>query len=330
MTNDEMTTGNLISVIIPVFNAEKYLSECLNSIVSNTYKDLEIICIDDGSTDRSPDILKDFATNDHRIKIITQENQGVSSARNAGLKAMTGDFAAFVDSDDMIHPQFFEVLYNALQNSHSHLAAASFTRVSEFQAIERADTPELEILPYHRLFSDKRTRTNTCSILFQSRILNGLYFDSNICYGEDELFNTQLYCSDANIKACVLPYCLYFYRQNPESIVHTHSYRDLIPSHVRYIDLIKQMQNPAAKAAMLERKMKSLLFGRYCLSLSHEKSSKKEYNLMLRKLTKEYADISGAAISKKIQFTLLYVFPVAYRVFRIIDDPTIRKWEKQH
>ena len=91
-----------ISVIIPVHNVEKYIGKCLGSIVSQTYKDLEIICIDDQSSDNSLKILTDFAQKDTRIKLIKQDHKGVSAARNNGLNIATGEYISFIDSDDWI------------------------------------------------------------------------------------------------------------------------------------------------------------------------------------------------------------------------------------
>ena len=106
--NDEVT--NMISIVIPVYNTEKYLERCINSILTNTYKNIEVICVDDGSTDNSLSCLQKMAERDNRLVIISQENQGVSVARNTGMALVTGEFVVFVDSDDWIHPQFFEML----------------------------------------------------------------------------------------------------------------------------------------------------------------------------------------------------------------------------
>ena len=84
------------------------MSRCLDSVLNNTYRDLEVICINDGSTDKSADILRQYAVKDERIIAINQKNAGVSAARNAGLDMATGDFVAFVDSDDWVHPQYFD------------------------------------------------------------------------------------------------------------------------------------------------------------------------------------------------------------------------------
>lgn len=91
-----------ISVIIPVYNTERYLHRCLDSIINQTYKNLEIICINDGSSDNSLDILREYEKNDTRITVITQKNSGLSAARNLGMAYSTGDFISFVDSDDSL------------------------------------------------------------------------------------------------------------------------------------------------------------------------------------------------------------------------------------
>ncbi len=106
-----------ISVIIPVFNVEKYLKQCLESVINQTIAELEIICVNDGSTDRSPQILKEFAQKDDRIKIINKENGGIASARNKGLEYATGEYIGFVDSDDWIEPHMYDTLHkNAKSN----------------------------------------------------------------------------------------------------------------------------------------------------------------------------------------------------------------------
>ncbi len=115
-----------ISIIVPVFNTEKYLKLCLNSILNQSYQNLEIICINDGSTDNSAEILKTYSNKDQRIKVFTQENSGLSAARNLGLAKSTGDYVTFVDSDDEIESEMINTMINNLQNTNSDLAVCSF------------------------------------------------------------------------------------------------------------------------------------------------------------------------------------------------------------
>ena len=100
-----------ISVIITIYNVEIYLERCLSSVINSTYENLEIICVNDGSTDHSIDILHKYKSIDERVIIIDKENRGLSSARNAGLDIATGEYISFIDSDDWVHSRFFEILF---------------------------------------------------------------------------------------------------------------------------------------------------------------------------------------------------------------------------
>ena len=124
----------LISVIVPVYNTADYLHICLNSILSNTYKNLEVICVNDGSKDNSSQILHELAEKDSRVKIIEQENQGVSVARNNALDAANGEYISFVDSDDWLHPQYYEILLYLLEEKKSDIAVCQFKNCKEYEA----------------------------------------------------------------------------------------------------------------------------------------------------------------------------------------------------
>ena len=121
----------VISVIIPVYNAEKYLEKCLNSVIKQTLKDIEIICINDGSTDGSLNILQKYSEKDKRFIIIDQKNSGQSVARNKGLSVAKGEFIGFVDSDDWIDDDFYEKLYDAAIEYKADIAAGNILRVNE-------------------------------------------------------------------------------------------------------------------------------------------------------------------------------------------------------
>lgn len=117
-----------ISVIIPVYNVERYLRNSLNSLFSQTFKDWEAICVNDGSTDMSEQILREFAAKDKRFTIISQSNSGQSVARNKALAVAKGKYIAFLDSDDIISNDFFEKLYNAAEQTGADMAIASIKR----------------------------------------------------------------------------------------------------------------------------------------------------------------------------------------------------------
>ena len=106
----------MISIIVPVYNVEKYLEACVNSILNSTFTDYELILVDDGSTDRSGEICDDYQEMDQRITVIHQENAGVAAARNAGLRVSRGEYITFVDSDDLVHPLMLETLITEISS----------------------------------------------------------------------------------------------------------------------------------------------------------------------------------------------------------------------
>ena len=120
-----------ISVIVPVYNVEKYLGKCLNSIISQTFSDIEIICVNDGSTDNSETILKTFQQKDDRIKIINKKNGGLSSARNVGMEVATGEFISFIDSDDWVDKTMLEKMYNNITNLNTDISICAVHNFDE-------------------------------------------------------------------------------------------------------------------------------------------------------------------------------------------------------
>jgi len=124
-----MENKPLISVVVPVYNVEKYVEQCIRSIINQKYKNLEIIIVDDGSTDSSGRICDDLSKLDNRIKVIHKSNGGLADARNAGIDNSNGDLIGFVDSDDYIHPDFYEELYNIMEEKETDIAECQFLRV---------------------------------------------------------------------------------------------------------------------------------------------------------------------------------------------------------
>ena len=134
-----MTTP-LISVIVPVYRVEEYLERCVKSILSQTYKNLEVILVDDGSPDQCPAICDACAEKDARVKVIHQENKGLSGARNAGIDAASGEYLAFVDSDDYVSPHFIEELYQLLQDTGCAIGQCRFSYVKGDGPVEEGDS----------------------------------------------------------------------------------------------------------------------------------------------------------------------------------------------
>ena len=213
----------MISVIVPIYNVEKYLEKCINSIMNQTYRDLEIILINDGSTDSSGQICDKYKKIDERIKVVHKENKGVSSARNRGLDIAKGDYIGFVDSDDYIHPNMYEILYNNLINNDCDISMCNYVKgVQEgykFNNIKN-NIELLDNLEQMRCFyNDKLGQILGCYLkLYKKELFNDLRFDENRIF-EDWLIAHQIHSKCD--KMVYIPNILYFYRQREGSIINS-------------------------------------------------------------------------------------------------------------
>lgn len=207
-----------ISVIIPVYNVEKYLARCLDSVIAQTFSDIEIVCINDGSTDNSADILSEYATRDSRIRIVSQENAGLSIARNVGLEHISGQYVCFIDSDDWVDENYLEVLFNLLSNSGADIAMAGM-RLVNGDCTSDNTTPNM-------VASDLGTKLNNfpngsvCDKLFKTELFkaNAIQFPCGRYY-EDNLVLLKLAVLS---KTVVFTNSVsYYYVMNPSGICHS-------------------------------------------------------------------------------------------------------------
>jgi len=173
----------LISVIVPVFNVECYLSKCLDSILAQTYNSLDIIVIDDGSTDNSPKICDDYAIKDERIKVIHKKNDGLSSARNFGLGAMRGEYVTFVDSDDWIEPYMCEKLLNELIDNKCDVAFGlqydnyeKGKELKQIYCVMEIDRIILDKENAMRAYLERKISGTACGILYNKSIFHDIRF----------------------------------------------------------------------------------------------------------------------------------------------------------
>lgn len=209
-----------ISVIVPIYNVEQYLNRCIESIVNQTYRNLEIILVDDGSPDNCPKICDEWAEKDNRIKVIHKENGGLSDARNAGMKIATGDFIAFVDSDDWTEIQFIEKLYNALLEYDCDIAGCKYRKCEKVSEIK--DNPgsnQVEI--YNKIDGLSSLISETIkqvvwNKLYKKDVIEGIAFEKGK-YHEDEFWSYQIF---ARSKQYVeIDYVGYNYFQRETSIM---------------------------------------------------------------------------------------------------------------
>lgn len=185
----------MISVIVPIYNSEKYLKKCIDSIKNQTYKDLEIILVNDGSTDNSPKICDEYAKIDNRIKVIHQENGGLSAARNAGLKSASGEYITFVDSDDYIEDDTYEKVNSAIERFDSDLVFFREKSVDEQgrTIYINGDTPTGKIFEISKDDAAEliigRLINGMCDKVYKASVINDIFFKEGYMYGEDFMYN---------------------------------------------------------------------------------------------------------------------------------------------
>ena len=178
-----------VSVIVPVYNVEKYLERCLDALVNQTLTDIEIICVNDGSTDNSLEILDRYSKKDERIFVLNQENKGVSIARNEALKLAKGEFIGFVDSDDWVDIDYYEKLYNAAKNNDCDIATASIIRKKEESQKYKIKYDKeciFENLQYKLNICDIPNCCYVCNKIFKKEIIKDKNFKESV-YFEDIL-----------------------------------------------------------------------------------------------------------------------------------------------
>ena len=233
-----------ISIIVPVYNVEKYLHRCVESVLNQSYKNLEIILIDDGSTDESGKICDEFKKNDNRIKVVHKENGGISDARNAGLNEATGEYIAFVDSDDWISPVMIERLYHTLKEYKTKLVVCEpiyvyETYVSETQfsgrSFELDKSHALEML-----LADRKFRSVLWNKLYARALWNDVRFPENRHY-EDVHVMYKIYDRCENV--AYIDQGLYYYFQRRSSIVHLsqlESHLDLVHATIERAQYLEE------------------------------------------------------------------------------------------
>ncbi|MBM6937450.1 glycosyltransferase [Pseudoflavonifractor phocaeensis] len=189
---------DLISVIIPVYKTEAYLRRCIDSVLGQTWTNLQIIAVDDGSPDNSGVILDEYQKKDPRITVIHQENKGVSTARNAGLAMATGDYIGFVDSDDALAPNMYEVLVNLAKEYDAPISHCGYRRISKDGSTKEISGTGMLMVQNNQeamdcLLSGRHFVGSLWNKLFDRRLLDGLSFREDLKINEDFLMAYQLF-----------------------------------------------------------------------------------------------------------------------------------------
>lgn len=295
-----------VSVIIPVYNTEKYLEECLNSVENQTLKDIEIICVNDGSTDKSLEILNNHANKDSRIKVISQENGGVSHARNTGMSKAKGKYIAFFDSDDILSPIAYEKMYDLAELHNSEVVKCEVLDFFEGNPLEsdlkEYDDSKVKVFevetsqqdPYSQLNYDNGVVWNK---IYSRKFLldNNLWFDEKIALAEDSMFN---WLCGASVKKQVITYnILYFYRINRPGSIMSDDYRNSKKRFDGYSECIKSLDKNRERFKF-DNSDKWLCSTMISLAYSHLKDSKENSDPMAPYYASEFYKLIDEFIKK--------------------------------
>ena len=301
-------------------------------MLGNTYQNLEVICINDGSTDGSQTILQKYSDSDSRVQVIYKENGGVSSARNVGLDVASGDYVAFVDSDDWIHPQYFEVIEYFAESNVADMVVCDYDKEDAAEsslknpADAKADILSLDDCFYHDI------KTEIWRHLYKRPLIGDFRFNETLTWGEDTAFNVAALCSRETIKAVYVHRVLYHWSQRETSISHS---IHLPSEQLRFFDNYSVIMNePFIKAQnrgiILCEAIKEFLGYRYMTSfaigeerLIRNKAIKRRKRPLLNLLRKE-----SLSLKVKITYAALLCFPALYRAWRIYIDRTMLDWER--
>ena len=209
-----------VSVIIPVYNVEKYLDKCIESILNQTLKEIEVILINDGSKDRSNFICKKYEKRDKRIKYINKSNEGCSKARNIGIILAQGKYIAFVDPDDFIEKNMYEIMYNISEKSFLDILICGIKRLDENYQVIKEKIPEkyLNKMDYYNSKND--CFNSPCNKLYKREFIlkNNIFFPINTHMGEDLVFNVKAFYFTNKIG--IVKKCLYNYYKNILSVTN--------------------------------------------------------------------------------------------------------------
>ncbi len=308
--------NELISVIVPAFNCEKTINRCIDSIIRQTYKNIEIIIINDGSKDNTDNVCKKIRNLDSRVKYISKDNKGVSNTRNYGIECSQGKYIMFVDSDDYIEDNYINTLYQELKNNNVSIVISGATRVSPNGKVE-----SLQLYPNNNVTYEIKDIiddvintiyfSSACKMLFKKDILNNIRFNEKLVYGEDLYFTYNLI---RNNKIFYSKNCGYYYVKNDKSATYNTDEKML----ESYIDNNNFIFSSIEKEFPYKKVMiKNRLFTKLNLALirysKDRRISYKQFKILSTNLSKKIK-IDGVNIKKinyeskinKIKMMLLY------------------------
>ena len=311
-----------ISIIVPVFNVEKYLSKCIESLVKQTYKNIEILLINDGSQDNSLNICKEWEKKDDRIKVFSQRNQGLSEARNTGIKNAKGNYICFVDSDDLVLSDFIEILYYLIKKYGCEIAQVNFIEKTDDE-IEKKINIEKQIFNEKILSSrdmikglttnDHKKNVIVCNKIYKKELFENLSFKNGKIY-EDEFFTWKVFMKCKKI--AVSDKILYVYRIRKNSIMNLQRKKISI-KNLDYLEALEERMETFKNIRDMELYNLTLINYCYRLILYYNKfDGKNSENKKIKiELKNKYKKNLGKMLKSKELKLISKLFAIAILIF---------------
>lgn len=323
----------LISIIIPVYNLEKYIGGNINNMLSQTYKNIEVIYVDDGSSDSSAQIIKDAALKDSRIKYFYKQNGGVSSARNLGLEKAAGDYIMFVDGDDLINESAAEIYYNSIRQYGTDIAFSDMTETNDVNCVpassENCGGGRIGI---ENILEKKYLIIgySVCGKLFKSPLVKKFRFDTGYKIGEDTIFMSRVLREMPEMSFVDVP--LYYYYQRQDSAMHSEFDKsgNFVVSTIQTI--VSELDGGCSEYIYAYYLMRLYHFICYERTLIYGSESRRGIIKNYKSIGRQYLGrlLNCRVLGKKrFVYAAFFLSRPLYEKYRLMKDPTMKDFYKQ-
>ena len=308
--------NDLISIIVPVYNVENYLKECVDSILKQTYDNIEVIIVDDGSTDNSGKICDEYAKLDARVKVIHKKNGGLADARNTGLRYVTGNFVGFVDSDDFIEKDMYDFLYKKIKEFNADIAVcSSYDYYGDFGKHNKIDNIKIECdnkKAYEIMVTPKYFGCGVWNKLYKRKIIEGIEFPYGRINGEDFIWISKVLLNTNKVYYESIP--KYYYRYRKDSLSRKKELgMGLVESIKEFMDMIENNDNEMYKLTVNTYVLACFQIYNNCIKLKNNNEKKswakeeiKKYKKMIQ--WKKYTR------NKRLQLLFFYYCNPLYEI----------------
>lgn len=310
---------DLISVIVPVYQVEDYLKRCVDSITKQTYENLEIILVDDGSPDRCGEMCEAYAKQDSRIRVLHQKNGGLSAARNAGIEAANGSFLAFVDSDDFIAGDFIEALYKALISTNSDISQCKYEYVTGDLITKAKEPGKIRILSGKQMLVEMYDYEGAYNVVAWNKLYKRSLFQKirypNGKIHEDEATSYRLFYEAE--KVAFLDRYLYGYFTSPSSITRNEFKRNRLDwawALERRMEFYREKEERELLRLTIKAYMDGViaLYKNCRIYLADSKTEQKELFKKVKAAKKELGQCGGVSLRTSLGYSLFIAFPSLY------------------